>query len=89
MPLLQISSERIYGPKVVHISELNFITDEAILLFKILNIEKHSGDRIGLNHFDRVGGQQPMTFLEDLPSAGSSSSPDQHLSCGSLVVQIR
>ena len=57
MPLLQIPSEGADGPTFVHISELNFITDEAVLLFKILNIEKHNGLWIGLNHFDRVGGQ--------------------------------
>ena len=84
MPLLQVPSEGADGPTFIHISELNFITDEAVLLFKILNIEKHNGLRIGLNHFDRVGGQQPMTFLEDLPAAGSTSSADQRRSCSFL-----
>ena len=32
----------------------------------MLNIERQDGSRVGLDHFDRIGGQQPMCFLEDL-----------------------
>ena len=78
---LQIPSEGVDGPKFVHTLELNFNTDEAVLLLKILNIEKENEDLIGLNHFDRVGGQQPMTLLEDLPLAGPTFSADEQLSC--------
>ena len=43
-------------------SELNFITDEAVLFFKILNVEKHNRHRICLNHFDQVGRSATNDF---------------------------
>ena len=55
---LQIPSEGVDGPKFVHTLELNFNTDEAVLLLKILNIEKENEDLIGLNHFELAVNNQ-------------------------------
>jgi hypothetical protein len=54
------------APQFLHSSSVDHVHDESVLLFKVLNIEKHGLARVGLNHFDRVSGKHPVEFLEDL-----------------------
>ena len=74
LPLIQNEGDNL--SQFLHVPALNFITDAAVLFLKILPviIERQTGVRANLNHFDRVRGQQPMSFLEDLPLADESSS---------------
>ena len=52
--------------RVLHSSSVDHVYDESVRLLKVLNIEKHGLARVGLNHFDRVSGRNPIEFLEDL-----------------------
>ena len=54
------------APQFLHSSSVDHVCDESILLLKVLNIERHGSARVGLNHFDRVSGKNPVEFLEDL-----------------------
>ena len=54
------------APQFLHSSSVDHVNDESVLLLKVLNIEKHGSARVGLNHFDRVSGRNPVEFLEDL-----------------------
>ena len=51
--LLQVANED-GSPRFLHSSLVDHITDEAVLLLKVLNIEKCNQTRDGLNHFDCV-----------------------------------
>ena len=73
LPFMQVPMDGVDVSNFFHIPELNLISDKSVLLFKMLNIERQDGSRVGLNHFDRVGGQQPMCFLEDLHLADANS----------------
>ena len=74
--LLQIPNEN-GTPQFFHSSVVNLITDEAVLLLKVLNLERHGRERAGLNHFNRVSGSEPVEFLQDfLPVwAANETSP--------------
>ena len=73
LPFMQVPMDGVDVSNFFHIPELNLISDKSVLLSKMLNIERQDGSRVGLNHFDRVGGQQPMCFLEDLRLADVNS----------------
>ena len=49
---------------------MDLINDEAVLLLKVLNLEKHGRERAGLNHFNRVSGREPVEFLQDFLPVG-------------------
>ena len=68
IPLIQVSREADGAPLVFHVPEADLISDEAVLFVKILNIEKNGYERAHLNHFNRIGNHNPISFLEDLPS---------------------
>ena len=58
--------------RVYHVPKADLISEEgAVIFIKFLDIEKQGSTRTVLNHFNRVGGQQPVLedlrgFLEDL-----------------------
>ncbi len=64
--LLQITNED-GTVKFLHFSAVDHTTNEAVLLLKVLNIERHGRARTALNHFDRVSGVKPVGFLQDFP----------------------
>ena len=67
--LLQIPNEN-STPQFFHSSVVDLINDEAVLLLKVLNLEKHGRERAGLNHFNRVSGREPVEFLQDFLPVG-------------------
>ena len=72
--LLQITRED--GElQFLHSSAVDHITDEAVLLLKVLNIEKHGQARAALNHFNRVSGEKSVEFLQDLLPVRTPSDP--------------
>jgi hypothetical protein len=54
------------SPRYLHSTLLEHNTNEAVLLLKVLSIETGKHSRDGLNNFNRVSGDRPVEFLEDL-----------------------
>jgi hypothetical protein len=65
MNLLQLRHVR-GAPQFLHLSLVDHVHDDSVLLLKVLNIKKHGLARVGFNHFDRVSEKTPVVFLEDL-----------------------
>ena len=66
IPFTQVADANDGSPGVYHVPEADLISDGAVLFIKLLNIEQQGPTRTVLNHFNRVGGQHPVGFLEDL-----------------------
>ena len=49
---------------------MDLINDEAVLLLKVLNLEKHGREGAVLNHFNRVSGREAVEFLQDFLPVG-------------------
>ena len=64
--LIQVANEVDGTPRVFHVPEQDILSDEAVLFIKLLNIEKQGPARNHSNHFDRIGGENPIGFIEDL-----------------------
>jgi hypothetical protein len=64
IPFTQVADANDGSPGVYHVPEADLISEGAVLFIKLLNIEQQGPTRTALNHFNRVGGQQPV--LEDL-----------------------
>ena len=68
IPFIQVENESDGDPQVFYVPEANLISERAVIFIKLLNIEKQGPTRTALNHFNRVGGQHPVGFFEDLIS---------------------
>jgi hypothetical protein len=66
IPFTQVADANGGSPGVYHVPEADLISERAVLFIKLLNIEQQGPTRTVLNHFNWVGGQHPVGFLEDL-----------------------
>ena len=83
--LLQIPNEN-GTPQFFNSSVVDLINNEAVLLLKVLNLEKHGRERVRLNHFNRVRGRAPVEFLQDFLPVGVANETSP---LGSLELQLR
>ena len=63
--LVQVQNEMTGQLQFLHVTAHDLIPDTAVLLVKVLNIERGPSNREALNHFDLVCNQCPVAFLSD------------------------
>ena len=64
MNLMQVTRHEDNTPLFLHVPAVDLIPDTAVLLLKVLNIERQGQCRVRRNHFDRVSRDCPVEVLD-------------------------